>query len=163
VHRFGRLHFEVLASEVQDLHILQNGVCALLLLQAKIIRVTACLSRAKSGPWRNQQNWPSFPLGKKCFYRNELQTFHFRIYIYFQTVLSIIKVVPRSRELCAISMRDIKTGIINTTKQIGNLVDWLILHRSLPGPYEPIIYMDLEGVNLCHEGSVQDSLLFSSP
>ena len=32
VHRFGRLHFEVLASEVQHLHILQNGVCALLLL-----------------------------------------------------------------------------------------------------------------------------------
>jgi hypothetical protein len=32
VHWFGKLHFEVLASEVQRLHILQNGVCALHLL-----------------------------------------------------------------------------------------------------------------------------------
>jgi hypothetical protein len=32
VHWFGRLHLEVLASEVQHLHIPQNGLCALLFL-----------------------------------------------------------------------------------------------------------------------------------
>jgi hypothetical protein len=32
VYRFGRLHFEVLASKVQHLHILQDGVCALFIL-----------------------------------------------------------------------------------------------------------------------------------
>jgi len=51
-------------------------------------------------------------------------------------------------------MRDIKTEIINTTKQIGDLVDWLILRHSPPEPYEPTMYIDLEGVNLCREGSL---------
>lgn len=51
-------------------------------------------------------------------------------------------------------MRDIKTEIINTTKQIGDLVDWLILRHAPPEPYEPTIYIDLEGVNLCREGSL---------
>jgi hypothetical protein len=32
VHRFGKLHFEVLVSEVEYLHIQQNGVCTLLTL-----------------------------------------------------------------------------------------------------------------------------------
>ncbi|KAH8809264.1 hypothetical protein F5884DRAFT_398396 [Xylogone sp. PMI_703] len=51
-------------------------------------------------------------------------------------------------------MRDIKTEIINTTMQIGDLVDWLILRHSQPEPYEPTMYIDLEGVNLCREGSL---------
>lgn len=51
-------------------------------------------------------------------------------------------------------MRDIKTEIINTTKQVSDLVDWLILRHSPPEPYEPTMYIDLEGVNLCREGSL---------
>ncbi|KAI2780176.1 ribonuclease H-like domain-containing protein [Daldinia loculata] len=51
-------------------------------------------------------------------------------------------------------MRNIKTEIINTTKQVGDLVDWLILRHSPPEPYEPTMYIDLDGVNLCREGSL---------
>jgi exonuclease 3'-5' domain-containing protein 1 len=51
-------------------------------------------------------------------------------------------------------MKDIKTEIINTTKQIGDLVDWLILRHSPLEAYEPTMYIDLEGVNLCREGSL---------
>ena len=51
-------------------------------------------------------------------------------------------------------MRDIETEVINTTKQIGDLVDWLILRHAPPEPYEPTMYIDLEGVNLCREGSL---------
>jgi hypothetical protein len=51
-------------------------------------------------------------------------------------------------------MKDIKTEIIDTTKQVGDLVDWLILRHSPPEPYEPTTYIDLEGVNLCREGSL---------
>ncbi len=48
-------------------------------------------------------------------------------------------------------MKDIKTDIINTTKQIGDLVDWLV---APPFQYSPTMYIDLEGVNLCREGYV---------
>jgi exonuclease 3'-5' domain-containing protein 1 len=51
-------------------------------------------------------------------------------------------------------MKDIKTEIINTTKQIGDLVDWLILRYEPPVPLSPTMYIDLEGVNLCREGSI---------
>jgi exonuclease 3'-5' domain-containing protein 1 len=51
-------------------------------------------------------------------------------------------------------MRDIKIEIIITTKQIGDLVDLLILRYSPLEPYEPTMYIDLEGVNLCREGSL---------
>ncbi|KIV95366.1 hypothetical protein PV10_03031 [Exophiala mesophila] len=51
-------------------------------------------------------------------------------------------------------MREIKTDIINTTKQIGYLVDWLILRHASPEPYKPTLYIDLEGVNLCRVGSL---------
>ena len=51
-------------------------------------------------------------------------------------------------------MREIKTEIVNTTKQIGNLVDWLILRHAPPEPYKPTMYIDLEGVDLCREGSL---------
>jgi exonuclease 3'-5' domain-containing protein 1 len=56
-------------------------------------------------------------------------------------------------------MRDIKTEIINITKQVGDLVDWLILRHAPPEPYEPIIYIDLEGVDLCREGSLSILIL----
>ncbi|KAF4635544.1 hypothetical protein G7Y89_g2545 [Cudoniella acicularis] len=46
---------------------------------------------------------------------------------------------------------DIKTEIINTAKQIGDLVDWLILRHAPPEPYEPTMYIDLDGVNLCRK------------
>jgi exonuclease 3'-5' domain-containing protein 1 len=51
-------------------------------------------------------------------------------------------------------MKDIKTEIIDTTEQIGDLVDWLILRHAPPVPYSPTMYIDLEGVNLCREGSI---------
>ncbi|KAK3173815.1 hypothetical protein OEA41_007147 [Lepraria neglecta] len=51
-------------------------------------------------------------------------------------------------------MRDIKTEIINTTKQIGDLVDWLVFRYAPPVPYSLTMYIDLEGVNLCREGSI---------
>ena len=51
-------------------------------------------------------------------------------------------------------MKDIKTEIINTTKQIGNLVDRLVSPHAPPVPSSPTLYIDLEGVNLCREGSV---------
>jgi len=51
-------------------------------------------------------------------------------------------------------MRGIRTEVINTTKQIGDLVDWLILRHAPPEPYEPTMYIDLEGVDLCREGSL---------
>jgi exonuclease 3'-5' domain-containing protein 1 len=56
--------------------------------------------------------------------------------------------------LLAISMRRIETEIINTTKQIGDLVDWLILRHAPPEPYKPTMYIDLEGVDLCRDGSL---------
>ncbi|KAH7025240.1 uncharacterized protein B0I36DRAFT_424735 [Microdochium trichocladiopsis] len=34
-------------------------------------------------------------------------------------------------------MKEIKTEIINTPKQIGDLVDWLVLRHAPPEPYEP--------------------------
>ena len=51
-------------------------------------------------------------------------------------------------------MKDIKAEIIDTTEQIGDLVDWLIFRHKSSGPHPPIMYIDLEGVNLCREGSV---------
>ena len=51
-------------------------------------------------------------------------------------------------------MKEVKTETINTTKKIGDLVDWLILRHSPPEPYKPTMYIDLEGVNLCREGSL---------
>lgn len=51
-------------------------------------------------------------------------------------------------------MKDIKTEVINTTEQIGDLVDWLIVRHAPPVPSSPTMYIDLEGINLCREGSV---------
>jgi len=51
-------------------------------------------------------------------------------------------------------MKDIKTEIINTIEQIGDLVDWLIFRHAPPVLYSPTMYIDLEGVDLCREGSI---------
>jgi exonuclease 3'-5' domain-containing protein 1 len=52
-------------------------------------------------------------------------------------------------------MGAIKTEVINTMKQIGDLADWLTLHHASPlAQHKPTMYIDLEGVNLCREGSV---------
>ncbi|TEY24852.1 hypothetical protein BOTCAL_1352g00020 [Botryotinia calthae] len=51
-------------------------------------------------------------------------------------------------------MRDIKTEIIDKAREIGDLVDWLISHHASPDLYEPTMYIDLEGVNFCREGSL---------
>jgi len=56
-------------------------------------------------------------------------------------------------------MGTIKTEIINTTKQIGDLVDWLILRHAPPEPYKPTMYIDLEGVDVCREGSLSILIL----
>ncbi|KAI5372023.1 hypothetical protein J4E82_009325 [Alternaria postmessia] len=48
---------------------------------------------------------------------------------------------------------NIETEIINTTERIGDIVDWLVFrHDRLQ--YSPTMYIDLEGVNLCREGSI---------
>ncbi len=51
-------------------------------------------------------------------------------------------------------MKDIKIEIINTTEQIRDLVDWLVFRHAPPVPYSPTMYIDLEGVDLCREGSL---------
>ena len=51
-------------------------------------------------------------------------------------------------------MKDIKTDIINTTKQIGILVDRLVFNHAPPVPISPAMYVDLEGVDLCREGTI---------
>lgn len=51
-------------------------------------------------------------------------------------------------------MEDVGTEIIDTTKQIGDLVDNLILLHPWSNPRSPTMYIDLEGVDLCREGSL---------
>ena len=51
-------------------------------------------------------------------------------------------------------MKDIKTDIIDTTKQIGHLVDRLVFYHAPPVPTSPTMYIDLEGVDLCREGTI---------
>jgi len=48
----------------------------------------------------------------------------------------------------------IETEVINTSKKIGSLVDWLVFRHTPPVPYSPTMYIDLEGVNLCRDGSL---------
>jgi hypothetical protein len=40
VHRFEILHLEVIASKVLYANMLQDGVCALFILQAKVVRLS---------------------------------------------------------------------------------------------------------------------------
>ena len=49
--------------------------------------------------------------------------------------------------------RGINLDIIDTPKQLADLVDWII-HVHSDWRYEPALYIDLEGVNLCREGSI---------
>ena len=51
-------------------------------------------------------------------------------------------------------MKGIKIKIINTTAQIGELVDWLVFRHAGTDLFAPTMYIDLEGVNLCREGSL---------
>ncbi|KAF1990511.1 hypothetical protein K402DRAFT_390133 [Aulographum hederae CBS 113979] len=52
-------------------------------------------------------------------------------------------------------MTTIKTEIIDTTKRIVDLVDWLVSRHAPPNLLQkPTMYIDLEGINLCREGSV---------
>lgn len=48
----------------------------------------------------------------------------------------------------------LELNVINTTEQIGSLVDWLVFHHARPAPYSPTMYIDLEGIDLCREGSL---------
>jgi exonuclease 3'-5' domain-containing protein 1 len=51
-------------------------------------------------------------------------------------------------------MRNVKSEIINTTGQIGDLVDWLMFRHERSTPYKPTIYIDLEGVDLYRYGTL---------
>ena len=51
-------------------------------------------------------------------------------------------------------MENIKVYVIDTTKQIGDLVDQLVFYDTPPVPSSPIIYIDLKGVDLCREGTI---------
>jgi exonuclease 3'-5' domain-containing protein 1 len=51
-------------------------------------------------------------------------------------------------------MKGIRTEIIDTEEQIGHLVDWLVSRHAPPVPYAPTLYIDIEGVDLCREGSI---------
>ena len=51
-------------------------------------------------------------------------------------------------------MENIKVDVIDTTKQIGDLVDRLVLYHAPPVPTSPAMYIDLEGVDLCREGTI---------
>lgn len=51
-------------------------------------------------------------------------------------------------------MKDINIEIIDTPEKIGELVDWLVSRHAPPVPSSPTMYIDLEGVNLCREGSI---------
>ena len=48
----------------------------------------------------------------------------------------------------------IEINIIDNLEQIGVLVDRIVLHHAKPILSSPSIYIDLEGVNLCREGSL---------
>ncbi|KAF4618982.1 hypothetical protein G7Y89_g14865 [Cudoniella acicularis] len=48
----------------------------------------------------------------------------------------------------------IETEVINTAEQISRLVDWFDFRHAPPVPYSPTMYIDLEGVDLCREGSL---------
>ncbi|KAF2114629.1 ribonuclease H-like domain-containing protein [Lophiotrema nucula] len=52
------------------------------------------------------------------------------------------------------NMKDIKTEIIDSTEKIEDLVDWLVFRHAPPDLYSPTMYIDLEGVDLCREGSI---------
>ena len=51
-------------------------------------------------------------------------------------------------------MKNLQIEIVTTTKQISDLVDWLVLHHASRSQSSPTMYLDLEGVNLCREGSI---------
>jgi exonuclease 3'-5' domain-containing protein 1 len=51
-------------------------------------------------------------------------------------------------------MEGVGAEIIDTPKQVGALADWLVFCHADTVPYSPIMYLDLEGVNLCRHGSI---------
>lgn len=51
-------------------------------------------------------------------------------------------------------MENIETKVIDTTEGVAALADWLVLHHEQQTSCSPIMYIDLEGVNLCREGSL---------
>ncbi|KAF9694064.1 hypothetical protein EKO04_008075 [Ascochyta lentis] len=50
-------------------------------------------------------------------------------------------------------MNDTRADIIETVDQVHNLVDYIVSQYVPPLCHLPILYVDLEGVNLCREGS----------
>lgn len=57
--------------------------------------------------------------------------------------------------------RRVETKVVDTAESVASLVDWLVrIHNSREDDdfssllYQPAIYIDLEGVNLCRHGSI---------
>jgi exonuclease 3'-5' domain-containing protein 1 len=51
-------------------------------------------------------------------------------------------------------MKSLAHEIIDSPTRIGEIVDWLLAHHASLNPARPIMYLDLEGVNLCRHGSI---------
>ena len=51
-------------------------------------------------------------------------------------------------------MEDVEIYVINTTTQSSDLVDRLVFDYAPPVSTSPTMYIDLEGVDLCREGSI---------
>ncbi|KAK5683856.1 hypothetical protein LTS10_003719 [Elasticomyces elasticus] len=47
-----------------------------------------------------------------------------------------------------------KMAVVNTTKEIANLADWLVSRHTPPVPSTPTMYIDLEGVQLSRDGTL---------
>ena len=53
----------------------------------------------------------------------------------------------------------IEIEVINTIEKVRHLVDLHVHRHTLPAPYSPTMYIDLEGVGLCRHGSISDFTL----
>lgn len=51
-------------------------------------------------------------------------------------------------------MENDKTAVISTAEKISILVDWLVRLHEPPAQDEPVMYISLEGIDLCREGSI---------
>ncbi|KAF2972014.1 hypothetical protein GQX73_g1637 [Xylaria multiplex] len=49
---------------------------------------------------------------------------------------------------------NLEIEIINKKERIASLVDWLVLRHAQASIYSPTMYIDLEGVDLCRDGSL---------
>jgi exonuclease 3'-5' domain-containing protein 1 len=50
--------------------------------------------------------------------------------------------------------------VVDRTEHVVLITDWLVKHHATPVPNSPTMYIDLEGVALCREGSLSIFTLF---